>query len=97
MLMNLVVSDMYCTHCGQKNLPVYRQKSKERELGHLKKMFCIHCLQERNMVEIKSTFSKYTYEDFQLEFNYNNFNEEGTRKMPFKEFKKMLYKKGVIE
>lgn len=50
---NMVASDMYCTKCGKQNIPIARKGSKQREKGHHKKMYCIHCQKEYNMVEIK--------------------------------------------
>ena len=41
-------------------------------------------------------FSKYDYEDFLLEFNYNNFNENGERKEKYGVFKDKLKKEGII-
>ncbi len=88
-------SDMYCTKCGKKNIPIQRKKGQEREKGHLKKMYCIYCQQEVNMVEIKECAS-YTLDDFKLEFKYQNFDNEGNRKMPLKDFKKYLNDIGVL-
>ena len=84
---NITTSDMYCTQCGQKNIPIPRRKGKEREGGHLKKMYCIHCQKTTNMVEIRGFSSNYTLDDFFLEYEYNNFNEDGTRKLSINEFR----------
>lgn len=78
------LSDFYCTYCGHKGIPIFRRAGKEREPGHLKKMFCLFCKEERNMVEIKPG-GKYTVEDFEIEYNYGNFIE-GERTMPYKQF-----------
>ena len=66
---NMTLSDMYCTQCGRKNIPVPRNKGREREIGHLKKMYCIYCKRKTNMVEIRGFGSGYTVDDFELEFN----------------------------
>ncbi len=88
------LSDFYCTKCGHKGIPIIRA-AKVREPGHLKKLFCLYCGNEENMVEIKQN-GKYTLEDFLLEFQNGNF-ENGERKLPYKQFiselKKKEYKK----
>jgi hypothetical protein len=89
----MTTSDMYCTQCGEKGIPIQRRIGKEREPGHLKKMYCINCKKAVNMVEVKNIGSKYTYEDFKLEFENGYFDTEGKRKLPLSEFKQMMYKK----
>ncbi len=81
----MMMSDFYCTQCGNKGIPVIRYDNKIREPGHLKKLYCIYCNQENNHVECKE-FSKYTHEDFLIEFNNGNFTPEGERRLPWKQF-----------
>ena len=78
------ISDFYCTKCGKKGLPVIRKIGKEKEPGHLKKLYCLYCNEEVNMVEIKPN-GKYTLEDFEIEFKGGNFIE-GNRQKPYKQF-----------
>lgn len=78
------ISDFYCTFCGHKGFPIIRKAGQEREPGHLKKLFCIYCNQERNMVEIKQG-GKYNLEIFELEFHNGNF-VNGERVKPYKQF-----------
>jgi len=66
------ISDMYCVECGQKNIPIPRKVGKERERGHLKKLYCVHCNKETNHCEIKSS-GKYTLADFKEEFELGRF------------------------
>jgi len=82
---NVSFSDFYCTSCGLKNLPIPRIAGKEREPGHLKKLFCFHCQKEVNMIEIRGT-GKYDLNDFWIEYEYGNFDEDGNRKEPWKQF-----------
>ena len=49
---NITLSDFYCTKCGMKGIPVFRTIGQEREPGHLKKLFCLHCQEETNMAEV---------------------------------------------
>ena len=78
------LSDFYCTSCGHKGIPCFRIAGREREPGHLKRLFCLYCQEERNMVEIRQS-GKYTLEDFELEFTYGNF-VDGERVLPYKQF-----------
>lgn len=81
--------EFYCSQCGQKGIPIPRKKGSERESGHLKKIFCLNCQRETNHVECVP-FTKYTYNDFLLEFNNGNFDKEGNRIKPYNEFKRIF-------
>lgn len=87
-------SEFYCVACGTRGIPVIRKKGKEREAGHLKKLWCIKCGKEVNHVECKP-FTKYCKHDFDLEFNYGNFDSEQNRVLPYGLFRDKLHKKGV--
>ena len=87
-------NEFYCCKCGQRGLPIIRTAGAEREAGHLKKLWCMNCKQEVNHAEC-IPFSKYTYQEFLLEYNYNNFDEQQNRKEKFGIFKSNLIKKGV--
>lgn len=78
------ISDFYCTCCGHKSYPIIRKAGKAKEPGHLKKLFCLYCNSEQNMVEIKQK-GRYTLEDFLTEFNNGNFIN-GERRLPYKQF-----------
>lgn len=67
-------SEFYCCRCGAKGMPVIRKQSKQREKGHLKKLWCIHCKDEVNHVEIRP-FDDYNYEDFKEDFEEGIFEE----------------------
>ena len=66
------VSDMYCTKCGRRNIPIARKRGKYREAGHLKKLYCIYCKEEVNCCEIRP-YGNYTLEDFLKEFKNGKF------------------------
>lgn len=82
---SLMLSNFYCTRCGCKSIPVFRQAGKEREPGHLKKMFCLNCQTETNMAEIRP-YGLYNLEDFWIEYEYHNFDHNGNRIEPWKQF-----------
>ena len=67
-------SDFYCTRCGRKGIPIARKVGKQREAGHLKKLYCMYCKEEINHAEIRP-FGDYNYEDFKLEFDLGRFVE----------------------
>jgi len=62
----MIINDFYCTCCGQK-MSIPRRHGKQRETGHLKKMYCVTCRQERNFAECNDY--TYTHKDFLEEFN----------------------------
>lgn len=87
---NIIDSDFYCTQCHKKGLPVWRKLGREREPGHLKKLYCFYCKKETNHIEIKQNNQNYTYEDMIIEFTYNNFDENGNRKISYKKLKEAI-------
>lgn len=84
----MLQSDFYCTECGKKGMPLLRKEGQMREAGHLKKIYCLYCGKETNMVEIRSVGAGYTLQDFEDEIRYGNF-KDGKRILPLGEFKKM--------
>lgn len=85
----VVQSEFWCTKCGKKGLPVWRKIGQAREDGHLKKLYCFNCKMETNHVECKS-ITPYSYEDFKLEYEYNNFTENGQRIYTLKQLKSLV-------
>ena len=90
----IVGEEFYCCKCGCKGIPVVRQTGKERGAGHLKKLWCLNCNEETNHAECIPG-SKYTKEDFQIEFKYKNFNETQQRKMTYGQLRDKLMREGV--
>ena len=83
--MNGTSSEFYCVICGNKGIPVFRRAGQGREAGHLKKLFCLHCNKETNHAEVRP-YGKYSKIDFYKEFTFGNFDEEGNRRLPWKQF-----------
>lgn len=46
--------DFYCINCGNKSMTLPRLRSHQHAKLHLKKLWCIHCKQEFNHVEVKN-------------------------------------------
>ncbi len=92
---NITDHDFYCTRCGKKGIPVCRT-GRNRETGHLKKLYCIHCGIQTNHAECISG-TKYSKEDFIKEFEAGNFNDEGLRIVALEEWQANLKSKDIIE
>ncbi len=75
----------WCIRCGQQTIPIMRKAGFMHGKFHRKKLYCLHCQKETNHVEIRYP-SKYTLDDFWIEFTHNNFTKEGTRKEPLRQF-----------
>lgn len=78
-------SKFYCTKCGQETIPVFRIPKNMRGPGHLKVLYCPHCKEEHNCVEVKSE-GKYTKSIFDMEFEGYNFDEAGNRIVNWEKF-----------
>ena len=83
-------NEFYCTQCGNRGFSIPRKIGKEREAGHLKKMYCLNCHKEQNFVECKP-FTKYDKKDFIVEFEYGNFSEEGNRIRTYGELRGLIH------
>lgn len=81
----VTTSEFYCTKCGNRGIPIARRVGKQREAGHLKKLYCINCKETWNFAEIRP-FGEYDYNDFLSEFKNGNFDIEGNRIEPYRQF-----------
>lgn len=70
---SFTISDFYCVKCGEKGMPIARKMSKQREAGHLKKLFCIHCKMDTNHMEIRPFDMDYTLEDLKEDIKNGKF------------------------
>ena len=86
----VLISEFYCTKCGNRGIDLVRNKN-QREAGHLKKLYCLHCQEQKNFVEIRPA-SNYTYDDFLMELHHGNFTEDGKRRVAsYKQFEAYVY------
>lgn len=67
------ISQMYCIECGKQGISIPRSKGRQREPGHLKTLYCIHCQKETNHCEIRPDKGSYTFLDFYEEFTLGRF------------------------
>jgi hypothetical protein len=84
---NCIMSEFYCTQCSRRGIPIWRKGGRGRPAGHLKKLWCLYCGEETNHVECKEN-THYTFEDFKIEYEYDNFTKEGTRKQTYGELRR---------
>lgn len=89
------IHKLLCVNCSYSALPMYvpRSPAKLREAGHLKKCYCPACGKDINHAEIIEG-SSYTVTEFHLEWAEGNFNEDGSRKKPWKQFINELKQQG---
>ena len=59
---HFTISTFKCTECGKEGIPISRKQNNQRESGHLKKIYCVHCKKETNHVEIR----EFDYADAQI-------------------------------
>lgn len=50
---SITESDFYCTVCGRRGLMLPRRAGKQRNKGHIKHMWCIHCRQICPHLEVR--------------------------------------------
>ena len=71
----------YCVSCGSLNYRLPRRKGKQREAGHLKRLYCPHCQEDINHAEVTIS-GPYTSEEFCFELFEGNFDKNGMRINP---------------
>ena len=81
-----IVHVFYCTQCGERGILVHRKYGQFREVGHLKKLYCLACGKETNHAECISA-SKYDSSMFFEEYESGNFDSEGNRILSLSEWK----------
>ena len=91
----VVKNDFYCVECGNRGIPAARTTRHQREAGHLKRMYCMNCHKETNMVEIKPYGDNYNLDLFLVEYKLGNF-KEGQRVISLSDFKQKLNNEELI-
>ena len=86
----IFVHDFYCTCCGRKGIPVGKDRGVISEKGNLRKIICQYCNREVNHAEVVEN-SQYDRIAFFDEFNSGNFDRNGDRLIPLKEWNLLYY------
>lgn len=60
----------YCTNCGNKGLPIWRNTATQRGRGHLKKLWCPYCKTEYNHYEC---YDENDIRKFKMKFERGDF------------------------
>ena len=60
--------DFYCIRCGNKGIPLSRNRGHQHGRFHRKKLYCIHCHEDTNHAEVRH-LGKYMYQDYFYHMN----------------------------
>lgn len=71
---SFTISSCYCTQCGNM-VTVSRPMAKQREKGHLKRIYCVNCKKEINHYEVRAFDSDFSYAEFMEEIKNGKFEE----------------------
>ena len=77
---NIVSHDFYCINCGKRGIPLPRQRGHQHSTFHRKKLYCIYCQKEVNMVECKT---EYDVQEFLEDFNNGVFVKEAEESLTY--------------
>ena len=73
-------NEFYCLQCGQKGLPIIRNKGFLKEKFHRKKLYCIHCKIEVNHIEVKNLEER---EEFLTNFRKGAYIDEAEKSISY--------------
>jgi len=74
-------SSFYCPHCGEKIFDLPRQKSKQKEKFHRKKLYCPKCQATYNSIECRNDIEVYEFTEDFLNGLYENDCQEWKEKI----------------
>lgn len=74
-------SSFYCPHCGEKIFDLPRQKSKQKEKFHRKKLYCPRCQATYNSIECRNDIEVYEFTEDFLNGLYENDCQEWKEKI----------------
>ena len=72
--------DFYCLYCGKKSLPLMRKQNHKHEKFHRKVLFCPHCGQVVNHIEITNDEERNWFIEH---FEAGDFTSEAIRSIEF--------------
>lgn len=74
------LSEFWCIGCGEKGIPVLRNRGRIREKGHRKALYCIRCRTIINHVETRNAEEA---RRFREDFAAGKYAEEAERSIAF--------------
>lgn len=74
--MNYITHDFYCINCGNKGIPIARNRGHMHNKGHFKKLYCCTCKCEVNHIEI---FNESQLEKFKEDFKNGVYKDEAEK------------------
>ena len=77
-----VVSCFYCINCGKQGIPIWRKRSRIREQGHRKALYCVNCKTRINHIEVRTEEEK---RQFIEDFTAGRYAEEAERSIEFEQ------------
>lgn len=75
-------STFWCINCGNKGIPIIRKQDSLKKAFHRKKLYCLHCKKEMNMIECLTPFD---IEQFKTAFANGDYLKEAKESMEFLE------------
>lgn len=81
-----LTSEFWCINCGNKGIPIVRERGHRRGPGHRKAMYCITCKQTVNHVE---TRNEEEARKFREDFAAGLFREEAKQSIEFAKNEKL--------
>ena len=75
-----ILSEFWCISCGKKGIPVMRNRGRQRQDGHRKKLYCVHCRVVINHIETRTAEEA---RRFREEFAAGKFAEEAAESIAF--------------
>jgi len=73
-------SEFWCVNCGQRGIPIMRERSCRREKGHRKALYCIRCKMVLNHVETRNEDEA---RRFREDFAAGKFTEEAKQTIAY--------------
>jgi len=77
-------SDFWCINCGNKGIPVMRERGRKREAGHRKALYCITCRTTVNHIE---TRNEEEARQFREDFDAGLYKEEAKQSIAYASMK----------
>ena len=75
-----MMSNFYCLQCGQKGIPLPRNRGRQREKFHRKRMYCPHCKIDVNHIEVKTSMEA---QEFKRNYNKGVYQLEAKESIAF--------------